>query len=385
MKPTHNPASAEMGTSAQLVLDTIHRRPTRGIPAWLLNPMEWRMIDCLADRPEGSYIREPVATYREMLLHSGCCMIDQWIPENPLTMGSAGFHSDIQRTATTGNDAIVLDGIVIDTPEKVIEHLEQVEWPRIRTAIQTFNQPQAAKQISDYEREIQQILGPDMLKTPYAHVGFPKFRYGAYGYINYFMAYALFPEMIEKDFSLQADLATLQNQAFVQACVQSNLPPLIRLDYDMAYSKGVFVDIRSLDLIWFPHFSRSIAPVRKAGIHMIWHCDGNLMQMVPRLLDVGLHGFQGFQYEDGMDYERICQMKSCEGDSLIIIAGVSVTRTLPHGTADDVRREMRWLVEKGPNTGLFLGASSSITPGVPWPNLQALASGLRHYRDHGRI
>ena len=74
---------------------------------------------------------------------------------------------------------------------------------------------------------------------------------------------------------------------------------------------------------------------------MIWHCDGNLMQMVPRLLDAGLHGFQGFQYENGMDYERICQMKSCEGDSLIIIAGVSVTRTLPQGTPDDVRREMR--------------------------------------------
>jgi hypothetical protein len=39
---------------------------------------------------------------------------------------------------------------------------------------------------------------------------------------------------------------------------------------------------------------------------MIWHCDGNLMQMVPRLLDVGLRGFRGFPYEDGMDYEKIC-------------------------------------------------------------------------------
>ena len=116
----------------------------------------------------------------------------------------------------------------------MIEHLEQVEWPRTRSAIQTFNQPQAARRISDYEREIQQILSPDMLKTPYAHVGFPKFRYGTYGYMNYFMAYALFPDMIEKDFSLQADLATLQNRAFAQASVQSNLPPLIRLDYDLA-------------------------------------------------------------------------------------------------------------------------------------------------------
>jgi len=72
---------------------------------------------------------------------------------------------------------------------------------------------------------------------------------------------------------------------------------------------------------------------------MIWHCDGNLMDMVPRLLEVGIRGFQGFQYEDGMDYEKICRMKDREGRDLIIIAGVSVTRTLPHGTPADVKRE----------------------------------------------
>ena len=34
--------------------------------------------------------------------------------------------------------------------------------------------------------------------------------------------------------------------------------------------------------------------------------------------------------------------------------------------------------------GLFLGGSSSITPGVPHENLRALIEGLAHYRTHGR-
>lgn len=85
-----------------------------------------------------------------------------------------------------------------------------------------------------------------------------------------------------------------------------------------------------------------------------------------------------------MDYESICRMRTHQGDPLIIIAGVSVTTTLPHGSPEDVRREIRWLVENGPETGLFLGASSSITPGVPWENLQALVAGLNHYRRQGR-
>jgi hypothetical protein len=122
----------------------------------------------------------------------------------------------------------------------------------------------------------------------------------------------------------------------------------------------------------------------KTDVRMIWHCDGNLMEMVPRLLDCGLKGFQGFQYEDGMDYEKICRMKSRDGDGLIIIAGASVTRTLPMGTPFDVKKELAWLVEKGPKKGLFLGGSSSITPGVPWENIKTLWEGFKYYQTHGR-
>jgi uroporphyrinogen decarboxylase len=105
---------------------------------------------------------------------------------------------------------------------------------------------------------------------------------------------------------------------------------------------------------------------------------------VPRLLDCGLRGFQGFQYEDGMDYQRICRLKDRDGRGLLIIAGVSVTRTLPFGSPEDVRNELRWLVENGPSTGLFLGASSSITPGTPWRNIQTLIEGLKFYQKLNR-
>jgi uroporphyrinogen decarboxylase len=152
----------------------------------------------------------------------------------------------------------------------------------------------------------------------------------------------------------------------------------------MAGSRGILVDVKLLERIWLPHFARCLEPMLKTDVRMIWHCDGNLMEMVPRLLEVGLRGFQGFQYEDGMNYERICRMKTKGGEDLIIIAGVSVTRTLPMGTPDDVKEEMAWLVENGPKAGLFLGCSSSVTPGVPWENIQTLIEGLRYYRTHGR-
>ena len=77
-------------------------------------------------------------------------------------------------------------------------------------------------------------------------------------------------------------------------------------------------------------------------------------------------------------------MRTPGGDDLLILGGASVTRTLPMGTPADVKREIDWLVETGPRTGLFLGCSSSVAPGVPWENIETLVEGLRYYRERGR-
>ena len=60
------------------------------------------------------------------------------------------------------------------------------------------------------------------------------------------------------------------------------------------------------------------------------------------------------------------------------VAGVSVTRTLPKGSSADVKREMAWLVEKGPRMGLFLSCASTVTRGVPWGNIWTLIEGLKY-------
>lgn len=378
------PFSETDSANLRLVHDTLHHRPIAGIPIWLINPMEWRMIDHLAGLPEGSYRQNPAPVYRKMLVNSGCTLVDQWIPENPLSMCTDGFSGETTRTATTGSHQILLDGLQIDSPEAVAEHLETFEFHRIQSAIKNFNPEPVIMQIIGQEVTTQTFFGSELVKAPYGCVKFPGFRYGQYGYGPYFMAYALYPELIERDFALQAELAVQYNQAFVSAVRQAGLPPFIRLDHDMADARSTLVKIETLERFWFPHFIHSIEPVRQAGIRMIWHCDGNLSEMVPRLLDAGLHGFQGFQYEHGMDYPKICGMKTRAGEPLLIIAGVSVTQTLPYGTPDDVRRELRWLVENGPKTGLFLGASSSITPGVPQANLDTLVAGFQYYLKSGR-
>ncbi len=367
--------------AVQQALKAIRGEPVPGVPAWLINIMEHDHIDRLAEEPPGSYRREPERVYLKMQYNSGVSLLDQYIWDNPLSMGSGGYEG-AAHGATTGAESVVLDGMMIDSPEAVVEHLERVAFPALQAATAQFDEPAYTRAIINGEIAAQQRLGDGILKTGYAFISFPYFAYGLYGYVPYFSAYALYPDVIEKHFALQADLSLRMNRAAAEAYRTGNLPPLYRLDHDMADSRGTLVNVKSLDRIWFPHFARCIEPLLTTDVRLIWHCDGNLMEMVPRLLDAGLHGFQGFQYEDGMDYKAICRMRTRTGDPLTIIAGVSVTRTLPMGTPDDVRREMQFLVENGPPTGLFLGGSSSVAPGVPWDNIRTFVDGLLYYRDH---
>lgn len=370
----------------QHALDVLLRKPVKGIGIWLINPMEWVMIDRLAGVPEGTYVKDPVPTYRQMLLACGCNFVDQWIPTNPLSIGAHGYEGGGGQSATTGQKIIKRDGIVIDSPEAAATHLETVAFPRLEKEIAAFDAAACGKEMLDSELKAQADVGPDMLKAPYASPfgRVPHLDYGAYGYENYFMLYALFPELIARHFQLTGEMARLRNTVAARVIVDNRLPPYVRLDHDMADGRGPLVDIRSLEALWFPPFARAIEPLVKAGVTCIWHCDGNLMPMFPGLLEAGVAGFQGFQYEFGMDYEKICQMKTRDGNDLLIIGGVSVTHTLPLGKPADVKRELQWLVKYGPKRGLFLGGSSSITPGVPWENLKTLAEGFRYYREHGR-
>lgn len=368
----------------KLAIDTIEKKRTKGIPSFLVHIMDIPLIEELAQLPSGTYEKEPEKTYLKYVWNIGINCLDQFIPENPLTMTQKGFDEKTKKGPTTGLKNFVLDGILIDTPEAVVMHMEKFLIPSLKKAINEFDEENTIQTILNQEHYIQKKLGETVLKSGYGYIRFPTLSYGYYGYENYFMAYLLYPDVIEKVFSLQADYAELHNEAAAKAIVKGNLPLLYRLDHDMADSRGLLVSIKSLEKMWLPHFYRSIKPVLKTGINLIWHCDGNLMELLPYLLESGIKGFQGFQYEEGMDYIKICRMKAKDGDSLIIVAGVSVTDVLPKGNPEMVRKHMRFLVENGPETGLFLAASSSITPGTNRENVLTFIDGLKYYREYGR-
>jgi len=97
--------------------------------------------------PEGTYRQKPIEDLPGMQINSGTCLMDQWIPDNPLSMTDTGFESDTEKMATTGAEHIERDGIVIDSPEAVVEHMEKFVFPQLKQAAIEFNEDQQVQRI----------------------------------------------------------------------------------------------------------------------------------------------------------------------------------------------------------------------------------------------
>ena len=131
----------ELSEYAQLALDTIHQKPAKGVPTWLIHVMQNEYIERLAGVQPGEYKKNPEETYLAYLRNVGVCSLDQYIPTNPLSMGDKGYEGT-ERGATTGAEKIILNDITIDSPEAVVEHIERFVLPSIQSQIAGFNEDQ---------------------------------------------------------------------------------------------------------------------------------------------------------------------------------------------------------------------------------------------------
>ena len=153
--------SLHLSEPAQLALDTIHLKPTHGVPCWMVHLMNHSHIERLAGANPGDYRRDPVRVYLDAQRAIGVCSLDQFIADNPLTMSASGYDESVgqpppandyipynpvvmdcaaSHAATTGSGQIILDGMLIDSPEATVEHLERFVFPHIEKDIANFDE-----------------------------------------------------------------------------------------------------------------------------------------------------------------------------------------------------------------------------------------------------
>jgi uroporphyrinogen decarboxylase len=122
-----------------------------------------------------------------------------------------------------------------------------------------------------------------------------------------------------------------------------------------------------------PCLKKMYSRVKSKGKFVTIHSCGDIREVLPDLIDLGLDCFNPFQPEV-MDVEKV---KREFGKHLAFFGGISTQKTLPYGKPADVRREVRRRIEViGKDGGYICAPAHSIPKDVPVENMVALIEEL---------
>ena len=140
---------------------------------------------------------------------------------------------------------------------------------------------------------------------------------------------------------------------------------------DIAGQNGLLISLPMWEEFIKPYHVELNQAIHEGGAKVMYHSDGAVMEAVPGLLDMGIDILQALQFDArGMDPATL---KARHGDRLCFQGGVSVQRTLPFGTVEDVRAEVEHLITVlGRDGGYILGPAHCIQAGTPPENIYAL-------------
>lgn len=332
-------------TNRQRVLNQLNGEEIDRVPAmggWIegvenLASIAGLSVDAYLSKPLENLIRANSALAVD-------CMIFPIVPDTKDHLRSG--HVDSQALSTNEPESLLRDAErVPSTRREVVDRLDVVEIEK-----------ECRNQITHWITAMGDAISP--IATFWEAV--PNFMmYAQYGFEAYLTAIGLYPEAVGKLYWESATIARVRNEIISKLIIEYDLPPVFFTGHDICNNVGPMCSLPFLQRFYFPEEKYAIEPYLESGIRVVRHCDGNVMPIVQDSIDVGYAGFQGFQYECGVDAHDIARRKGATGEDFIFFSGLNVTRTLPYGDVHDVRKEIDYVLDyTGGGRGLFFFTSS---------------------------
>jgi len=148
---------------------------------------------------------------------------------------------------------------------------------------------------------------------------------------------------------------------------------------DWGSQYGLLVNPRIFHEFYRAATQRAIDQAKSHGIIVFHHDDGDMRPLLPTLVDMGIDILNPVQWRCG-DWD-LAALKRDYGSRICFHSAVDNQETLPFGTPDDVRREVRWLIDTlaCDGAGFIIGPCHNLQPVTPIENIIALYETAHEY------
>jgi uroporphyrinogen decarboxylase len=156
---------------------------------------------------------------------------------------------------------------------------------------------------------------------------------------------------------------------------------VLRLGDDVGTERAMMISPAIFRSMFIPRYRKIIEIAReiKPDILVFFHSDGDCREAIPDLIDIGVDILNPIQPEC-MDPAAL---KAQYGDRLAFWGTVGTQTTMPFGTPDDVRNEVRERIRTvGEGGGLLLAPTHLLQTEVPWENIVAFFEAVDEFGEY---
>ena len=293
----------------------------------------------------------------DRVLHNALLYLDTGLPDGWREVAPGIWQDEfgVQWNRTIDHDIGVVCNTGI-TPDNVLTY--------------PFPDPRDPARFAGYSERMRQH--PDLLS--YANIGFSLFEraWTLIGMENLLMAMVEQPDYVDA----LLDRILAHNLALIDG-ICAHPVDVVHFGDDWGQQNGLIMGPELWRRFIKPRFAAMCARVRAHGKWVGLHSCGCVQSVFPDLIECGLHIFNPFQPEV-MDP---VEMKKRFGDRLVFYGGISTQKTLPYGTPEQTRQEVRRLIREVGRGGGYIAAPAHCVPGDARPeNLLAMIEALNRQR-----
>lgn len=307
------------------------------------------------------YMDLTIDEYEKMLKY---CGNDDFYTKSGLHMTGACYTGNI-KPVTERNEFFIDDFNVVWNRTGVDKDIGVIDTPNIPDFdIADYKVPTLDKKL--FRSQIENAIAKSEDKFVFSGIGFTLFEraWSICSMENVLMAMA-----VEKEFLHELLEKIYEYNSTVLDIVLEFDVDCVHFGDDWGQQKGLIMGPDYWREFIKPYMKKLYAKAKSAGKFVSQHSCGDIIEIFPDLIDMGLDCYQTFQPEI-YDIEAV---KREYGNDLTFWGGISTQRLLPYATPEKVKSEtVRIMNIMGKNGGYIAAPTHSVPCDVPPENLVAM-------------
>ncbi len=252
-----------------------------------------------------------------------------------------------------------------------IEEIEAYEhWP-------DMNDPTRVAHVREQALRLREENQYAIMGTPWLLFPFER-AHALQGMEQFMLNLALNPDFAVALLRKITDHCKVLMDHFLREC--GDLIDIIKIGDDLGSQTGLLISPRMYRKYLKPFHAEFIAFIKeRTDAKVFFHTDGDVMDLVGDFIEIGVDILNPIQTSAGRMAD-LPQLKRRYGDKIAFCGAIDTHHILPHGTPEEVRQEVKRVIEiLGPGGGYMVASVHTIMNDVPAENILAMVDAVEEF------